>query len=262
LNQFPIITLTTDWNLYDYYVGSVKGRILSKCPEANIIDITHQIQTYKIQQAAFVLRNSYKNFPDGTIHIIAVNTNLKEGQSHLVIKTHNQYFISADNGIFSLIFKEKPQEVIQIKNNHSNQPFSTLSVYADIASNLAKSKPLKELGTHVNNYEELVPLRPTIDENAISGSIIYIDSFQNAITNISKALFDKVQKNKKYEILIQSNKYKVNKISNSYQDVSDGELVVLFNSIDLLEIAINNGNASELLNLNINSSIRINFSDQ
>ena len=98
---------------------------------------------------------------------------------------------------------------------------------------------------------------PTIDESTINGSVIYIDSFRNAITNISRELFDQIGKGRPFEIFVQSNHYKINRINKKYSDSSTGEMLALFNSLGLLEIAINSGNAADLLNLSVNSVVRI-----
>ena len=106
-----------------------------------------------------------------------------------------------------------------------------------------------------------IPILPTIDETTINGSVVYIDSFRNAITNISRELFDQIRKGRPFDIFIQSNYYKINRLNKNYHDSSTGELLALFNSLGLLEIAINSGNAADLLNLSINSVVRIKFYD-
>ena len=127
---------------------------------------------------------------------------------------------------------------------------------------MARGEKISDLGNQVNNYEKRIPLRATIEETGITGSIIYIDSYQNAITNITKDLFERIGKNRVFEILVQSNYYKLNKINRTYGETSVGEILALFNSLNLLEIAINNGNAAELLNLTVGSTIRINFKNK
>jgi len=102
-------------------------------------------------------------------------------------------------------------------------------------------------------------LRPTIDESVIIGRIVYIDSFDNAITNISKDLFDRVARSRKYQIFVQSNSNKINQISSNYYDAPEGELLALFNSLNLLEIAMNGGNAAQILSLDTDSTVRITF---
>ena len=103
----PIITLTTDWNKDDYYVGAAKGAIYSNCIDATIVDITHQIKPFNIFQAAFILKNSYRFYPSGTVHIIGVKTEIYADQKYIAAEFEGQYFLGTDNGIFSLLFQEQ-----------------------------------------------------------------------------------------------------------------------------------------------------------
>ena len=103
-----IITLTSDWGLKDHYAGAVKGAILSKMPGARIVDISHQIPSFEIEQAAFVLKNAYSNFPKGSVHILGINTEESDKYAHTVVEVDGHFFIGTDNGIFSLLFDKKP----------------------------------------------------------------------------------------------------------------------------------------------------------
>jgi hypothetical protein len=257
-----IITLTTDWKNNDFYVGALKGRLYSLCPKATVVDISHQIQSFNILQASFVLKNAYKQFPEGTIHIVGVNSDIKNNRL-IVVSSNNHYFIGADNGVFSLIFNEKPDEIILIDNDKVGEEstFNALTSFSIITSHIVQQKPLERLGSRVESYKEHVPIRPAIDSSIINGSIIYIDSYSNAITNISKDLFARIGKQRPFDIFVQSNHYKINTLSHSYADVPVGELLAVFNSVDLLEVAIHNGNAAELLNLGVNSNVRVKFYD-
>jgi hypothetical protein len=255
----PIITLTTDWRKSDYYIGALKGKILSLCSQVNIVDITHQIRPFNIPEAAFILRNTYSHFPDNTIHIIGVKSHTGQDQEHVVVKKDNQFFIANDNGIFGLLFRNEPEEVIQINQTSVLPTFPTFSVFAEVAVQLANGTDMKELGTPVDTTNKKIPLRPTIDESVIIGSVVYIDSFSNAITNITKDLFYRVANNRKFQIFVQSNTYKINKISKTYQETPEGELLAIFNSLNLLEIAMNGGNAAQIMALTTDSTVRVRF---
>ena len=258
--QNPIITLTTDWRNNDFYLGALRGRLLSLCPDALLAEISHMVEAFNIIQGSFILRNSFSHFPKGTIHIMAVNSEPAKGKKHLVGEYDGHFFIGADNGMYSLMFDDAMIKVHELSTTSGAQnSFSALTILAEAAANLANGKHIEELGPVCNDFTRHVLFRPTVEERSISGSIIYIDSYKNAITNISKDLFERIRNGRKYDIFIQSNKYRVNNISEGYHDVPVGELLVLFNSIGLLEIAINNGNASELLNLHVNSALLIKF---
>ena len=255
----PIITLTSDWNNNDFYVAALKGRILSCCPEATIVDITHKIQTYSTAQAAFVIKHSFRNFPDGTIHILAVNTEAGKDKPYILLKSMNHYFIGCDNGLFMLFLEENPFEAVMIQSKDSNNGIDSFDVFAKTAAELINGKSLNQLGKEYKNLNRQVAMLPTIDESVINGSIVYIDSYKNAISNITEELFEQIGKKRRFEIYVQSNHYKINRINTYYSETSVGELLAIFNSTGCLEIAINNGNAADLLNLSIGSAVRIKF---
>lgn len=256
-----IITLTSDWNDNDYYVASLKGKILSTCPGSTIVDISHHIKPFNTSQAAFIVRNSYSNFPKNTIHIIAVNSEPEEGKKLLAAKLHNQYFLCADNGILGLLGGSDPELVVEIEAPAESglASFISLSVFSEIACSLAKGKALKDLGTIVESYDKQIPLRPTLEGHTITGSVLYIDSFQNVITNISREFFNQVGNGRNFRIYVQSKHNVLEQINSRYNETPPGELLAIFNSVGLLEIAMRNGNAAGLFRLNTSSTIRVEF---
>ncbi len=258
-----IITLTSDWNEYDYYVASLKGKLLSNCPEAHVVDISHQIAPFNTAQAAFVVRNSYPNFPDHTIHIIAVSTEPEKDGQLLAAKKSDQYFLCADNGMLGLLGDPQPEIVVSLNKPQDKSPasFISMSIFAEVACSLAHGTPLEELGTPTDQYNKQTPLRPIIEDHTITGSVIHIDSYQNAITNISKELFERVGKGREFVIFVQSKHYLINQINETYNETQPGELMSIFNAVNLLEIAIRNGNAAGLLKLNTSSTIRVEFKE-
>jgi S-adenosylmethionine hydrolase len=259
----PIITLTSDWKEYDFYVASLKGKLLTDCPDVQIIDINHRIKPFNISHAAFVVRNSYPNFPDNTVHIIAVHAEPENGGVLLGARKDNHFFLCADNGILGLLGGSAPREVVNISGNLKEEPgpFVSLSVFAITACRLSEGTPLSALGSPVSNYNSQTPLRATIEDLTITGSVIYIDSYQNAITNISRELFNRVGKDRPFKIYVQSKHYKIDRINKRYNETEPGDLLAIFNSSGLLEIAIRSGNAAGLLKLTTNSTIRVEFNE-
>jgi len=256
-----IVTLTSDWNESDYYIGAIKGKILSACKDVNIQDLNHRIRPFNVAHAAFVVRNCYHYYPEGTIHVIAVNSEPEAGKSILAAKIDEHFFICADNGILGLIAKNEPEEIVEISGGAGSNPgsFLSLSLITQAVCGIAAGKDLGEIGKKAEETNRRIPLRPTIEENSLIGSVIYRDSYANAITNISKELFERIGKNRKFEILVQSKHYIIRKLNQSYSETEPGDLLAIFNSTGLLEIAIRNGNAADLLRLNENSTIRIEF---
>jgi len=255
-----IVTLTSDWNNDDYYAASVQGKILSRHPGTVFVLVTNKIPAFNISLAAFQLRNAVPNFPAGTIHLIAVNNASEERFPFVAVKINNQFFIGYDNGIFGLIADEEPREAVLLKYDYAGT-FPELSVFAQAAGDLIDSGKINSLGTKHEKLYRQIAMLPAIDESVITGSIIYIDSYRNAFTNINRELFERIGKGRPFELLIQSNHYRINRINNWYSETTSGEILALFNSLGLLEIAINGGNAADLLNLSLNSSVRIKFKE-
>ena len=253
-----IVTLTTDWGQSDYYCGMLKGRMISACSAIQIVDISHNVPSFNIHHASFVLRHSYNNFPRNTIHIVMVNSEDTVPSRLLLLENEGHFFIMPDNGMLDLLFATPPETVYTIPFDPSGS-FASLNVFVDTVTKIHNGTPLKSIGQIITDYQQKIALRATIDESIITGSIIYIDSYRNAITNISRSLFDRVGKGRKFNIFVQSNHNKITELSLTYNQVDPGELLAVFNSTNLLEIAIRNGYASELLSLSIGGTVRINF---
>lgn len=254
-----IITLTSDLGLKDYYVSAIKGNILKQYPEATIIDISHQVPAFNIQQAAYILKNAYPHFPDGSIHIVGVDAEHGIDTPHIALYTDKQYFIGADNGIFSLMFDKKADKIVELnlQLDTNSLTFPLKDVFVQAACHIARGGTLEVIGKETKALNEKTMFRPVVEQNAIRGTVIYIDSYYNIITNINRTLFKEVGKGKSFSIRFV--KYEINRISTSYQEVSEGEILAMFNSAGYLEIAMNKGNASSLFNIHLGDIITIYF---
>jgi len=260
-----VITICSDWSGRDYYLGALKGRLLSLCEGAQIVDLSHSIESYNISQAAFLVKNAYHYFPKGSIHIITVNSESGPNNPHVVVKHKDHYFIGADNGIFNLMFSDKPDEIFQIENieiENGLLNFPELAVFAPAAAHIYKGAEFSQLGKQLQSLYNMVPIRAVIQKETITGKVVYIDSHCNATVNISKDLFYSTLEGRDFEILVQSNQHLITKISKRYSDVPEGDILALFNSAGMLEIAMNKGSLSELLQVDTNSDIRIKFHDR
>ncbi|HOU02193.1 MAG: hypothetical protein GT600_07710 [Bacteroidales bacterium] len=249
-----LITLTTEWKPDDIYQGIIKGKLCSLCPGAAIVDNANSIPAFDILHASFVIRNTFEQYPEGSIHIICVHSEAMKGQDHLAVRSKGHFFIGTDNGIFNLILNTEPDEAVKLIHKPGSDE---LDVFAKAAADIAAGKKLSEIGKSVSRINERIPLRATIDKDVITGSIIFIDSYGNAISNITKELFRRVFEEKEYRIYIQSNKNHTDHIVEKYSDVPVGDMLARFNSLDLLEISINGANISELLSLSVGSVLRI-----
>jgi S-adenosyl-L-methionine hydrolase (adenosine-forming) len=255
-----IITLTTDLGDKDIYQAALKGSILKLLPFVNIVDITHNVAAFNVQQAAFILKNSFYYFPEGTVHLIGIDTVYNSDTKYLAVRYKNHYFVGSDNGIFSLMFDSEPDEIVEINIMQDLKflHFPLADIFVKAACHLASGAKLIDIGLPVNDIEKKMNLQPVVEKNMIKGVVIYIDSFQNVITNITKEFFNKVQQGRRFTLYFKRNET-INQLSWHYNEVPEGEKLCLFGISDHLEIAINKGNASGLLGLNLGDSVVIDF---
>ncbi|MEI9959133.1 MAG: SAM-dependent chlorinase/fluorinase [Ferruginibacter sp.] len=246
----PLLTLTSDIGQQDFLIGAIKGQLLQTNPAFSLIDITHSLSPFNYPQSAYVCRNAIKNFPAGSFHLILVNL-FDEKPEHLLMAEHNGHFIGcADNGLLTMILEEVPQKTVALaldKNQHKNTLYCA-SVFARAFNELHNGKKIEDIGDagvsiHVKN-----PLRPMLGNDYIEGQIIFIDNFENVIVNIHKDEFEEQRKERSFKIIFKRDEV-IDKISDTYADVPEGEKLALFNAAGYLEIAINKGNAAGLLGL-------------
>ncbi len=273
-----IITLTTDFGHKDHFVGALKGTIYKELSDAKIVDITHTISPFNIQECAYILKNSYKAFPEGTIHIVGVDSEPTIENKHIAVLVDNHYFISANNGVISLITSEiEPEKVVEINiPNPVVGSFPVLDIFVKVACHIVRGGKLEVVGKSFEELKELKEFAPRItnEGKTIVGNVIYIDNYGNVVTNIQKSLFEAYRNGRKFEINARNRK--INQIHNRYSDIINfdlgknqrkgpGDLLALFNSSDYLELAIYKsdlntvGGASTLLGLDYRDTIIINF---
>lgn len=270
-----ILTLTTDLGYKDHYAGVLKGQILSKIPGVSVIDITHDIQSFNIIRAAFVVKNAAFYFPENTVHLVGVSPEIstrssEEGQSAypMMMKFKGHYFIAADNGFFSLLTEgEEFDHLVRLDtDNDSNTVVDPINdVMLSAVEELFSGKDISELGESTTHFRQAVQFAPTISENLIKGSVIHIDKYGNIITNIQRIDFDRVGKGNQFIIYFRRKEYYIDRLSNTYGDVSPGEKLAFFNSGGHLEISINKGTndtrggADALFGVHLQDLIRVEF---
>lgn len=271
-----IITLTTDFGIKDHYLAAVKGTIYTEIPEITIVDISHQVTPFNYNEAGYIIKNAYANFPKGTIHIIGVDAEFSSTQQHIAMLFNGHYFICANNGILSILCSEiHPEKIIEITTHqtaHDNFPVKT--VFTKVACHLARGGNLDVIGRPFNQLKEVSNVTPVIntDETSIIGHIQYIDNYGNVITNINKELITKIARGRSYKVNLRH--FSFDTVYNSYGDCMqntttdhnshDGKRIVLFNSSNFLEIALyksslKTGGASSLLGIKYRDTVSVTF---
>ncbi len=246
----PILTLTSDIGQHDFLAGAVKGQLLQSGAFFTIVDITHQLSPFNYPQAAYVCRNAIKNFPTGTFHLILVNL-FDERPEYLLFAEHKGHYIGcADNGLLTMILEELPQKVVALaldKNTQKNTLYCT-TVFAKAFNDIINGKTMEQIGDAAVSIQVKNPLRPLLGNNWMEGQIIFIDNFENVIVNITREEFEEQRRGRSFKIVFKRDEV-IEKISDTYADVSEGEKLAQFNSAGYLEIAINKGNAAGLFGL-------------
>lgn len=244
------VTLTSDIGHTDYLVGAIKAQLLQANADLHLIDISHNISPFNFPQASYVCRGAFKNFPEFTFHLILVNLFEKIPENLLLAFHKNQYIMCADNGLLNMILEEKPDMVMGIPLNKKvpNTTLNCAKVMAGTIKRILDGEPIQKIGIPDINFIEKNPLQPLSDKNYIEGQIVFIDNFENVIVNITRRQFEEQRKGRNFKIIFLRDEV-IDKISNSYADVHEGEKLAFFNSADYLEIAINKGNAAGLFGL-------------
>lgn len=252
-----IVTLTSDFGNQDYYAAILKGAMLQQHKSLQFVDITHNVKNYDIVQAAFIFKNAWQSFPEGTIHVVSVNDFDSEKKAFLAIKHAGHYFIGPDNGLFWLTFEQMPAEVYELPTV-AQSDFSLKEIFADAVKHITTQKNFAKIGMKREEIVQRIALQPVTGHGQIRGSVIHIDNYDNVIVNISRELFEKIGAGRSFSLYFKRHD-PITKLCEYYHDVPVGEVLCLFNSANRLEIAINMGRAATLLGLNVEDVVQIDF---
>lgn len=251
-----IINLITDLGTTDHYLSKLKLSILREVPSATFIDTAHDIAPYDISLAAFHLSSLISSSPARTLHIVAVNSHYADDSRHLIFEKEGQYFVGPDNGIFFLTFPDLLDSVIYRLDNLDKRQSSYYATYAQAARSIANERTLAETYDIILDPVEKITIRPGVSSNYIRATVEQVDHYGNVITNITKALFEREVEGKRYEIHYHPGP-PITRIAQNYGEVGVDEVVCLWNENNRMEIAVNMGHASSLLNLHRGDSIQI-----
>lgn len=255
-----IITLTTDFGLQDYYVSAMKGVILQQAPDARLIDISHEIPSQDIMAGSWVLKNSAMLFPPDTVHLVVVDPGVGTTRDPVAIKLGDQFFVGPDNGIFSLLTQDDEFEAVRLSDQSywRNDPSSTFhgrDIFAPVAAHLCNGVDLKKLGEPIDELQTYRWAVPIADKDGVQGWVIHIDKFGNLITNISASLVDEVIGSEDVKLYVGNTI--LHEIGDTFGAVAEGEPVAYIGSSGMLEVAINKGNAEQMLGVQKGAQISL-----
>lgn len=248
--DLPVITLLTDFGTRDYFVGAVKGAILSVNSRAVIADITHKIPPQDVETAAFMLLASYQTFPSRTIHVAVVDPGVGSARRPIVARAAGQYFVGPDNGIFTYIYEREPtHEVFHVTADKYFRPspsstFHGRDIFAPVAAALSKGVTPEDLGPLITDHVRLkTSLEPECLKNGeVKARILHVDRFGNCITNLTRA---HVAGNKRPSLFVK--RKTIRAFEDCYSSAPPNALFAIWGSAGFLEISMNGSSAAENL---------------
>lgn len=270
-----IITLTTDMGVRDHYVAAIKGAIYRLSPSAAIVDVSHTVKPFDIAEAAYYLSCCFEEFPEGTVHVIGVdsepmiNFSGSEGSFPSILFFKGHYFVSIDNGFFGAFLQDRQADGFYRIDDVLSRPdlfkFPTKNMLVPAACRILNGESVDSFASPFPSFKKAFALSAVIETNLIKGNVIHIDNYGNLITNVHQTLFERFGKDTPFTIYYRNREYHIDEISATFNSVPSGEKVAIFNNNGLLEIAVNrganlsNGGAEKLFGVRIGDVIRIEF---
>jgi len=243
----PILTLTTDFGLADQYVGVMKGVILGICPQAQMVDISHEVKPFWVPDGAYLIAQAYRYFPPKTVHLVVVDPGVGTSRRPILLEAAGQLFVAPDNGVLSMIYSAEEHKIRLISSQRYfrepvSRTFHGRDIFAPVAAHLAAGVPPSRMGKLIDDY-----LRPAFGEprrvgkRTWSGQILRIDRFGNIITNFHRNDFPDLEKR---TISLAIGPVEIPVLAHTYSEAGSGELFLIFGSSGYLEVSINQGSAA------------------
>jgi S-adenosyl-L-methionine hydrolase (adenosine-forming) len=256
----PIIALLTDFGTRDHYAGTMKGVALGICPDATLVDISHDLPPHDVAAGALELAASYRYFPAGTIFLVVVDPGVGSARRGIAADTGDYKFVAPDNGVLTLVLDEHPaRRIVELSERKYARPtvsrtFEGRDRFAPAAAWLAKGIDAAALGRPAGSLQRIDLPRARVDDDGIAGEVVRVDRFGNLITNIDRRTFEKLAGE---GIEIHLGPHQVSKVVSTYADAAAGEVCALFGSTDHLEIAANGASAAERLDLGRGAAVQV-----
>jgi S-adenosylmethionine hydrolase len=249
----PFVALLTDFGTRDHYAGAMRGVILSLCPDATCIDISHEIDPHDVLAGALELAACYKYFPAGTIFLVVVDPGVGSARRPIAAEAGGYRFVAPDNGVLTLVFREAPpKRVVELTERKYARPtvsrtFEGRDRFAPAAAWLAKGIELGALGRTLQSWTTIEVPAPVEADALLTAEVLRVDRFGNLITNLDRRTFERFAAGCAIEIT--AGTQAIEKVVATYAETPAGSLCALFGSSDHLEVAVNGGSAADRLQL-------------
>lgn len=258
----PLITLLTDFGTADYFVGAMKGVILSRNLEARIVDITHEIPAHDIESGAFTLLSVYKDFPLGTIHVCVVDPGVGSSRRPIAVEAGGYYFVGPDNGLFSFVYERESEfKVFHLTRTEFfratvSNTFHGRDIFAPVAAAISNGSLLNELGEEITGYVRLDVIEPArVREGEMEARIIHIDRFGNCVTSLTREHLPENFVSRGVRIVV--NDHEIIAHRKFFGEGEDSSLFTIWGSAGFLEIAAFQSSAAKILNAARGQKVRV-----
>ncbi len=251
----PLITFTSDFGLSDWFVGVVHGVIHGLCPEARVVDLTHDIPRGHVERAAFVLEASARDFPDATVHLAVVDPGVGTARRPLAVRARGQWFVGPDNGLLEWALGDPAAETHAVtESRYLRRPvsrtFHARDVFAPVAAHLARGEPIAAFGPRIVDAVRLARAIPRRADGMLVGRVMFVDHFGNALTNLTEPdLADAFPAVPGSRLQVQVADRVIHGLARAYGDAKAGTLLGILGSSGRVEIAQAGGDASARLGL-------------
>lgn len=257
----PLIALLTDFGLRDHYVGTMKGVMLDVCPEATVVDLTHEVEPGDVLGASLTLQAAYGYFPRGTIFLVVVDPGVGSGRRAVAVQAGGYRFVAPDNGVLTTVLEAHPAHTaVALTETYQraevSRTFEGRDRFAPAAAWLARGVRLDALGPPVSALVRLDLPRPRCSPGAVTGCVIHVDRFGNLVTNVDRAALA-IAAQPGETVTVSVGGQVIRRVVATYADVSEGELCALIGSRGLLEISERRGSAAERLGVGRNAVVVI-----
>jgi hypothetical protein len=257
----PVIALLSDFGTQNHYTGTMKGVILGICPDAALVDVTHDVSAHDVLSGALELAAAYRYFPAGTIFLVVVDPGVGSARRGLVAEAGDYRFVAPDNGVLTAVFRETPpRRIVELTERRYARPtvsrtFEGRDRFAPAAAWLAKGIQLPAFGRPVSDYRRLEIPVPGVTDRSIDGTVMRVDRFGNLVTNIDRRAFEQLAQGAGVQIAAGGRP--VARLVATYADIQPGEVCALFGSTDHLELAASAESAAERLTLGRGAAVTV-----
>ncbi len=255
----PVVALLSDFGFRDHYVGAMKGVLLNICPDATLVDISHDVPAHDVLTAALELAAAYRYFPAGSVFLVVVDPGVGSDRRGVAADTGDYRFVAPDNGVLTAVLGEQPpRRVVELTERRYARPtvsrtFEGRDRFAPAAAWIAKGVQLSALGRPLRDYRLLDIPAPESAEDRVVGQVLRIDHFGNLVSNIDRKTFESVAQ--RGAIQIEVGTHVIGRLVETYAEIGEDEVCALFGGTEHLEFAASSTSAADRLGVERGASV-------